>query len=54
MNQPIPGPSATLGTAVPTTGTVTLAGFQSLDSDGTLLRGSEPARHAAAQGGSER
>jgi len=42
LNQPIPGPSATLRTTVPTAGTVTLAGFQSLDSDGTLLRGSNP------------
>jgi Trypsin len=42
MSEPIPGPSATLGSAVPATGSVTLAGFQSLDSDGSLLRGSGP------------
>jgi hypothetical protein len=42
MSEPIPGPSATLGTAVPTTGSVTLAGFQAIDSDGSLLRGSGP------------
>jgi hypothetical protein len=42
MSEPVPGPSATLGTAVPTTGSVTLAGFQSIDSDGSLLRGSGP------------
>jgi hypothetical protein len=42
MNHPIDGPSATLGTTVPTTGSVTLAGFQALDSDGTLLRGTNP------------
>jgi Trypsin-like peptidase domain len=39
MDQVLPGPSATLGAAVPTAGSVTIAGFQSLDSDGTLLRG---------------
>jgi hypothetical protein len=42
MSHPIAGPSATLGTAVPTTGSVTLAGFQALDSDGMLLRGTNP------------
>ena len=39
MNQIIPGPSASIGDSVPTTGLVTLAGFQPLDTDGTLLRG---------------
>ena len=42
MDQPLAGPSAMLGTAVPTTGSVTLAGFQALDSDGSLLRGTTP------------
>ena len=35
----IPGPSATLGDTLPTKGLVTLAGFQPIDTDGTLLRG---------------
>ena len=39
MDQVVPGTSATIGAAIPTTGSVTIAGFQSLDSDGTLLRG---------------
>jgi hypothetical protein len=42
MSDPIPGPSATLGTGMPSAGGVTLAGFQPIDSDGTLLRGSNP------------
>jgi hypothetical protein len=42
MSNPIPGPSATLGTRIPSAGGVTLAGFQPIDSDGSLLRGSNP------------
>ena len=42
MSDPIPGPSATLGTRMPSAGNVTLAGFQPIDSDGSLLRGSTP------------
>jgi hypothetical protein len=42
MDRPIPGPSATLGSGVPATGSVTLAGYQGIDSDGTLLRGTDP------------
>jgi hypothetical protein len=42
VDRPIPGPSASLGTALPVTGLVTLAGFQPLDRDGTLLRGTNP------------
>jgi hypothetical protein len=42
MSDPIPGPSATLGTRIPSAGGVTLAGFQPIDSDGSLLRGSNP------------
>ena len=42
MDQVVPGPSAIIGAAVPTTGSVTIAGFQPLDTDGTLLRGSGP------------
>ena len=39
MDQAIEGPSATLGNVFPAQGRVTLAGFQALDSDGSLLRG---------------
>jgi hypothetical protein len=38
----MPGPSATVGVALPSAGSVTIAGFQALDSDGTLLRGKGP------------
>jgi len=38
-DRPIPGPSATLGDTLPVQGFVTLAGFQPIDTDGTLLRG---------------
>jgi hypothetical protein len=37
--EPLPGPAAFLATAVPPDGTVTLVGYQPLDSDGSLLRG---------------
>ena len=40
MAQVIPGPSARMGSALPDSGQVTLAGYQPIDSDGTLLRGS--------------
>jgi hypothetical protein len=39
MDQPIPGPSATVGDVLPAVGLVTLVGFQPLDTDGKLLRG---------------
>jgi Trypsin-like peptidase domain len=39
MNRSIEGPSATLGSVFPARGPVTLAGFQPIDSDGSLLRG---------------
>jgi hypothetical protein len=39
MDQVIPGPSATLGDMFPAQESVTLAGFQPLDTDGSLLRG---------------
>jgi hypothetical protein len=39
MAQEIPGPSARIGVSLPTSGELTLAGFQPLDSDGSLLRG---------------
>ena len=39
LDRAIPGAAATLGEALPTQGIVTLAGFQPIDTDGTLLRG---------------
>ncbi len=39
MDQAIPGPSASLGGALPIQGVVTLVGLQPIDTDGTLLRG---------------
>jgi hypothetical protein len=45
MAQAIPGPSARVGSALPASGQVTLAGYQPIDSDGTLLRGSRPNDH---------
>jgi len=42
LDRPLPGPSARLGTALPTHGTLSLTGYQPLDSDGTLLRGTNP------------
>jgi len=39
LDKPIPGPSARLGDILPAKGLVTLAGFQPLDTDGSLLRG---------------
>ena len=42
MDQVIPGRSASVAAAMPTSGSVTIAGFQPLDSDGTLLRGKGP------------
>ena len=42
MDRVVAGPSATIGRALPTRGSLTLAGYQAIDSDGTLLRGSTP------------
>jgi hypothetical protein len=42
MGEPIPGPSASVGERFPRRGTVTLAGHQPLDTDGSLLRGTTP------------
>jgi hypothetical protein len=38
MAQVIPGPSATVGSAMPDSGEVTLAGYQPVDSNGALMR----------------
>jgi hypothetical protein len=42
MDRVVPVASAIVGAAIPTTGALTIAGLQSLDSDGTLLRGKHP------------
>ena len=42
LDAPLPGPGARLATALPEAGSLTLAGFQPLDSDGSLLRGTNP------------
>jgi hypothetical protein len=39
MRHVVPGPAARLGDTLPTQGLVTLAGFQPIDTDGSLLRG---------------
>ena len=39
LDQPIIGPSAAIGDVLPAAGLVTLAGYQPLDTDGSLLRG---------------
>jgi hypothetical protein len=46
----IPGPSAQVGTALPTSGDVALAGYQPIDSDGSLLRGHGPNDHPRPKG----
>jgi hypothetical protein len=54
MDQMIHGPSATLGDVLPAQGPVTLAGFQPLDTNGSLLRGTRydnrPHPHGATGG----
>ncbi len=50
MDQVIPGPSATLGHEFPTEGPVTVAGFQPLDTDGSLLRGTRYDNRPLPQG----
>jgi hypothetical protein len=50
MAQVIPGPSARLGTALPDDGQLTLAGFQPIDSDGSLLRGHGTDDHPLPKG----
>jgi hypothetical protein len=42
MAQVIPGPSARVGSVLPGSGPVTLAGFQPVDSDGSLMRDLRP------------
>lgn len=42
VDRAIAGPAAVIGQTLPTTGTVTVAGFQSVDTDGSLLRGTTP------------
>jgi Trypsin len=50
MAHVIPGPSARVGSALPDSGQVTLAGYQPIDNDGTLLRGPRPDDHPLPQG----
>jgi hypothetical protein len=52
MDQVIPGASATLANTLLEAGSVTLVGFQPLDTDGTLLRGTNPHDRAHPQGSS--
>ena len=49
MAHAIPGPSARVGSSLPDSGQVTLAGYQPMDSDGTLLRGSGTNHHPLPQ-----
>jgi hypothetical protein len=42
FDRAIPGPAARLRDSLPSHGPVTIAGYQPLDSDGTLLRGTNP------------
>lgn len=42
MEGAVPGPAAELGDRLPVSGLVTLAGYQPLDTDGSLLRGTTP------------
>jgi hypothetical protein len=50
MDRVIPGPSARLGDTLPGQDVVTLAGFQPLDTDGTLLRPRNAEAHATPTG----
>jgi hypothetical protein len=50
MDRAIPGRSAILGDTLPGQDVVTLAGFQPLDTDGTLLRPTNAEGHAAPKG----
>jgi hypothetical protein len=50
MDQGIPGPSATLADRLPTEGTVTVAGLQPLDTDGSLLRGTRSDNRPSRRG----
>ncbi|MEO8265486.1 MAG: trypsin-like peptidase domain-containing protein [Ilumatobacteraceae bacterium] len=50
MDHAIEGPSATLGNVFPARGLVTVAGFQALDSDGSLLRGTRYDNRPLPQG----
>lgn len=52
LAEQIPGPSARVGTSLPDIGKLTLAGFQPIDSDGTLLRGKDVHSHPRPKGAS--
>jgi hypothetical protein len=53
MAEVIPGPSARVGSALPESGQVTLAGFQPIDSDGSLSRGHRSAVRPLPNGRTE-
>ncbi len=50
LAEPIPGPSAKLGSALPAAGQVTLAGLQPIDVDGIVAARRRPSRSAVAEG----
>jgi hypothetical protein len=50
MDEIIPGPSAILSDELPTHGPLTLAGFQPIDTDGSLLRGTRVDDHPLPNG----
>jgi hypothetical protein len=50
MAQVIPGPSARVGTSLPPSGQVTLAGYQPIDSHGSLMRDRQPDNGPLSQG----
>jgi hypothetical protein len=50
MDRAVPGPAAVLGDTLPGHDFVTLAGFQPLDTDGTLLRPTNAQGHATPKG----
>ena len=52
LAEEIPGPSARVGTALPESGELVLAGFQPIDSDGSLLRGKDANDHPRPKGAS--
>jgi Trypsin-like peptidase domain len=50
FDRTIPGPAARPGHSLPSHGTVTLGGYQPLDSDRTLLRGTNPSNRPLPKG----
>lgn len=50
LAHPLPGPSARVGATLPDSGDLTLAGFQPLDTDGSLLRDKDRISHPVPKG----